>query len=625
MKFKNISAAVLAVMMGAQFITSPVSAEDTGKITGLAEGYYDVTAEYSNSSVDGSCYMWARSNASTKGTAVLPKSTETSGTTVTIKGIYVNDGTIEYGLYNDGTSIAQISNVKAEVSKESIFLNGGDISEYTIVHDMGGKYYDFDDNEINPIEYLGANGMNACRIRLSNDPGPGHGDGTYYLPAGYQNEEDCLALAREAKDAGMQIVFTFNYSDYWSNGERQRIPSDWVLEIKNSLGYDIEDYTFLSTMTMEQKTEIKNKLSELIYNYTERIMKELAEQGTTPEYVSIGNEINGGVFLPFGGSYDSFYNPAAYSIEYEQTADNITYKTDFEGIAQFLNSGYDAIKAVSPDTQVIVHLASDGGFSYSNAGNHRWWFDAYQEAGGKWDVTGISYYPSWTTQTASVCKSRVNELSEIYNKPVIIMEAGYNWTDKKKDGYDGQLFNIDAYRDIYPDTESGHKGFMAELINYMRQADNCIGVLYWDPLKIHVEDERGNNLVGWAITEEGNNTQVNVVENTTLFNFDGKAISTVQLYSDTRNPRRKENTVAIVSAAIGSAEIAYDCDENTKTDIYIAAYDKEGILIDVKKSAVTGKGTCNVRFNDSAASVKAFMWISGEIAGFTVSNSESIE
>lgn len=625
MKFKNIPAAALAVMLGAQLIIKPVLAEEAGKITGLTEGYYDITAEYTNSSVDGSCYMWARSSASTEGTAVLPKSTETSGTTVTIKGVYVNDGIIEYGLYNDGTSTAQISNVKAEASNEYVFLNGGDISEYTIVHDNGGKYYDFDNNEINPIEYLGANGMNACRIRLSNSPGPGHGDSTYYLSAGYQNEEDCLTLAKAAKNAGMQIVFTFNYSDYWSNGERQRIPADWVQEIKESIGYDVEDYEFLNAMTEAQKTEIKNKLAELIYDYTEKIMKELAAQGTTPEYVSIGNEINGGVFLPFGGSYDSFYNPEAYSIEYEETSGNIAYKTDFDGIAQLLNSGYDAIKAVSPDTQVIVHLASDDGFQYSNAGNHKWWFDAYKEAGGKWDVTGISYYPSWTNQTASVCKSRVNELSEIYNKPVIIMEAGYNWNNKKKDGYDGQLFNIDSYRDIYPDTESGHKGFMTELMNYMRQADNCIGILYWDPLKIHVEDENGNNLVGWAIAEDGHHVETNVVENTTLFDFDGKAISTVQLYADTKNSQRKKTVVNIVSAASDWAEIAYDCGTNDRADIYTAAYDKEGGLIDVKKNRVTGIGTCTAEFRSSASVVKVFMWASGEPEGFVNSDAKKIE
>lgn len=161
-----------------------------------------------------------------------------------------------------------------------------------------------------------------------------------------------------------------------------------------------------------------------------------------PEYVSLGNEINGGIMLPFGGSYDSFFNPSNYSIEYSRTENNIAYKKDFASIAKILSSAYDAVKAASESSQVIIHLASDGGFSYKNCS--AWWFNAYKDAGGKWDVSGISYYPSWTEQTASVCKERVNELYSGYDKPVMIMEAGFNWNETKKDGYGGQLANIDA-------------------------------------------------------------------------------------------------------------------------------------------------------------------------------------
>lgn len=614
MKGNRIINSILAAALAMQLVPGAVLAEDGMTITGLKEGYYDITATYSNTSVDGSCYMWAKSTAATEATTVLPKSTSTSGTTVTVKGVYTKDGTIEYGLYNDGKSEASISNVTAKAAKEYSFLNGGDISEYSIIHDKGGKYYSLDDKEVNPIEYLGGLGMNACRIRLSNNPGPGHGDGTYYLPEGYQNEQDCLALAREAKAAGMTIVFTFNYSDYWSNGERQRIPSDWVKDINNTFGYDVESLDFLKSMTAAQKTQIKNKLAELMYSYTEDIMKKLAAQGTTPGYVSIGNEINGGIFMPFGGSFGAYFNTENYGIEYESNDKNVWYDADFAGIAQMLNGAYDAIKAVSPDTQVIVHLASDGNFQYSKAGNHKWWYDAYKNAGGKWDVTGISYYPSWTTQTASVCKTRVNELASIYGKPVILMEAGYNWTDKKKDGYDGQLFNIEAYKDIYPDSQSGHKGFMAELINYMKQADNCIGVLYWDPLKIHVEDVKGNNLVGWAITEDGGYVQSNVVENTTLFDFDGKAISTVQLYADTKNSQPRS-----VSVAIKDNKIVYDCAEKKRSDIYAAYYDINGVLIDVKKTEAADSGEIELEAKTDAASVKAFMWTPGGMDSFTSS------
>ncbi len=533
-----VAGTALILLFGAYQCVS-YAGENTGTITNLAPGYYDIKAVYQNSSVDGNCYMWASSSGSTEGRSALPKTTETSGNTVVVKGVYTSDGNIEYGLYNDGVSTASISDVTAVPSSEYKFLNGGDISEYTLIRDKGGKYYDFSDNEVNPVEYLASEGMNACRIRLSNAPGKGHGDGTYYLPEGYQDETDCLNLSKAAKDSGMDIVFTFNYSDYWSNGERQRIPGDWVSKIKTELGYDIESLAFLQSMTDAQKTQIISALSDCVYEYTKQVMTELKAQGTLPQYVSLGNEINGGIFMPFAGSFGAYFNTSTYGIEYEANDKNVWYDANFGAIAKILNRGYDAVKEVSDNkTQVIIHLASDGNFRYSNAGNHKWWYDAYKNAGGKWDVTGISYYPSWTVQTASVCYERVNELSGIYGKPVMIMEVGYNWNSKKKDGYDGQLFNIDAYKDIYPDTQSGHKGFMAEFLNYMKLSGNCLGILYWDPLKIHVEDSKGNNLVGWAIAEKKDAVQSNVVENTTLFDFNGRAIASVGLYHETKNAVR---------------------------------------------------------------------------------------
>lgn len=612
---KKFAAALVCGSLMFSALPGIASDSNTGRITNLSKGYYDITADFLNSSVDGSCYMWAKSGASTEGTTVLPKSTDTSGNKTVIKGIYVgDDGVIEYGLSNDGGSEASISNVSAAPSAENTFLNGGDISEYSIVHDKGGKYYGLDGNEVNPISYLGKMGMNACRIRLSNNPGSGHGADGYYLPEGYQDEQDCLRLAREAKNAGMEIVFTFNYSDYWSNAERQRIPSDWVKKIKNELGYDIESCDFLKAMTAEQKDKVIDALGECTYNYTLDIMRKLKEQGTTPEYVSLGNEINGGMFLPFAGSYDSYFDTDNYNIDYNNKGTNrVAYTADFSALAKILNRGYDAVKEISPKTQVIMHLASDGNFQYSNAGNHKWWYDAYKAAGGKWDVTGISYYPSWTVQTASVCKTRVDELSSIYNKPVIIMEAGYNWNPKKKDGSDGQLYLIDAYKDIYPDSESGQKGFMAELINYMKLCDNCLGVLYWDPLKIHVEDKDGNNLVGWAISDDGY-VQTNVVENTTLFDFDGRATEAVRLYADTKNAKMSLSSITKVEEENNNLKVSYIVNTSSAANIYIALFDGNRCIA-VKGDKAEGQHE-NMRIFENyrdADTVRMFTWESGNM------------
>jgi arabinogalactan endo-1,4-beta-galactosidase len=59
------------------------------------------------------------------------------------------------------------------------------------------------------------------------------------------------------------------------------------------------------------------------------------------------------------------------------------------GFAQMINAGYDAVKAVFPQAKVIVHLAN----GYDNS-LFRWMFDGLKSNGAKYDVIGMSLYPT---------------------------------------------------------------------------------------------------------------------------------------------------------------------------------------------------------------------------------------
>lgn len=410
------------------------------------------------------------------------------------------------------------------------FYKGGDVTEVNYIEDLGGKYYTQDGIEEDVFKILSDAGMNMARIRLTNNPGKGRGDGVYYLPEGYQDEADCLDLAKRAREAGMAIQFTFNYSDYWSNGTRQIIPSDWVEQIKTELGYDVKDADFLNGMTDAQREEIQTKLKEIIYDYTYDIMTKLKEQGTVPEYVSLGNEINGGILFPFANTYEASMNRDCFELKFgdDKSEDDIICPMDWEALADFLNSGYDAVKAVSPESQVIIHLAEG-----SKDSVFTWFLDKYEEVGGKYDVIGASYYPAWSGNTIETCVEFCNRISKQYDKDIMIMETGFNWNETRKDGYPGQLVDIDIYKDIYPPTIEGHKAFISDLFSQLKAVEDgrCLGALYWDPCMIHVEDENGNNLAGWAYREDTDEVEPNVVENTTLFDFDGKAIPTLDAFA----------------------------------------------------------------------------------------------
>ncbi len=421
------------------------------------------------------------------------------------------------------------------------FYRGGDITELSYIESLGGKYYDADGNNCDALDILSENGMNMARIRLTNTPGKGNGDGVYYLPAGFQDENDCLSLAKRAKEHGMKIQFTFNYSDYWSNGSRQIIPSEWVKQIKDELGYDVRNADFLNKMTAEQRAEIIDKLEKIVHDYTYDIMNKLKEQGTVPEYVSLGNEIRGGLLFPFANTYKANMNRERFELVFgEDKSDNdIICPEDWESLARFINAGYEAVKEVSADTRVIIHL-DDG----SKVDKFTWYLDKLENAGAKYDVIGASYYPAWSENTIETCVDFCNEITKKYDKDIMIMESGYNWNDTISDGSAGQLVDIDAYKDVFPPTQEGHYGYMTALFEGLRLVEDnrCLGVLYWDPLMIHVDDGNGGSLSGWAYRESDDGVEKNIVENTTLFDFNGKAIKSINAYREDK----EKNTVGLI-------------------------------------------------------------------------------
>ena len=545
--------------------------------------YYDLTAVCKNTSEEGVSYLYGVSDGYTAASTVLPVSTE--GVKVTVRGIEVENGKCTIGVGTDGNGVIEVSDVDlVKTDKQNDFIQGGDMTEVDYIESLGGEYKDSDGKKVDPFEFLSQNGMNMARIRLSNTPGKGTGDGVYYLPSGFQDEEDCLKLAKRAKDAGMGIQFTFNYSDYWSNGSRQIIPSEWVKQIKDELGYDVKNADFLNSMTSEQREEIQDKLAEIVYNYTYDIMSKLKAQGTVPEYVSLGNEIRGGMLFPFGNTYDASMNRDRFELVFgdDKNADeDIKCPKDWEGLVKFINAGYDAVKAVSEDSKVIIHL-DDG----SKSNKFTYFFDELDKLGAKYDVIGASYYPAWTDNNAEACKEFCNEISKKYDKDIMIMETGFNWNETRKDGYAGQLKDSDVYKDIYPPTMTGHKNFMAELFNELKSVDDnrCLGVLYWDPCMIHVEDKDNKNasLSGWAVKESDDKIDVNVVENTTLFDFDGKAIPSVDVYKHSSSSKEEVNIQTASDEKNVKTRIENNTDSTKKVSVIVIGYDENNVINSVQ-------------------------------------------
>lgn len=359
------------------------------------------------------------------------------------------------------------------------FLAGGDVSALTWMERAGAVYKDRDGKPGDCFEILKRHGHNIARIRLYDHVGSGTGADGWYWPEGSMDLPDVLALSRRAKAQGMQIQLTLHYSDFWTNSKTQDPPHAWRRE--------------LGKLPEGQRFE---RLLTLVEARTREVMKAMVDQGTAPEFVSLGNEIEGGLLYPYGRA----------------TPEN------WPRLGALLKAGHAGVKAVHPAAQVVLHL--DGG---GDEAKYRDWFDHAREQGVKWDVIGSSYYPFWTKKSVPQMAEFSHVVTARYGCDLLVMEAGFNFAPNRADGWPGQLENNGPYPASMSSPE-GQRDFMAELLGAMKATPRVLGVLYWDPIMI------ANRNVGWALKEGSGEPGPNVVSNTTLFDFKGRALPVLDIW-----------------------------------------------------------------------------------------------
>lgn len=342
-------------------------------ITGIENGYYKIEAYAASSGNQESHYIYAEDFGGTNARTSIPI---TNDFTKVVLDLEVTNNQVTFGFYSNGRSDSwsaydSVSLVKCE--EEYTFYRGGDLTMVNYIEDLGGTFYDLKGEERDVFHILAENGFNIARLRVYNNVGreyPSISTPEYYLPEGYQDINDVLKGAKRAKEVGMAIELTLNYSDWWPNGSLQEIPSDWRAEID---GLDNDQSV--------------DKLEKLIYDYTKSVMTSFAEQGLTPEFVSLGNEMQYGILYPYGKVVNS------------------------EQFARFLNAGYKAVKEVSTNTKVILHLDEAG-----DDERYYRFLDTCVEKNVNYDIIGSSYYPFWTKKNVEDIIPWYNDLYDKYGK-----------------------------------------------------------------------------------------------------------------------------------------------------------------------------------------------------------------
>jgi arabinogalactan endo-1,4-beta-galactosidase len=359
----------------------------------------------------------------TNGTAPTTASTVYSGA-ITVPATSASE-TIQAIAVASGYTNSPVASAMYTMTPATAAVVGADVGWLTQLESMGYTWTDPTGTSGSALQILKNHGVNTIRIRTFVNPTITTG----VLGVGDLDQAGSIALAKQANALGFKIMIDFHYSDTWADPGHQTTPAAWASE----------SYADLQTS---------------VYNYTFGFMTALAAEGITPQYVQVGNEINTGMLWPIGSVGSTTVNG-----------------NNFTQITGLINSGYSAVKAVSSTTQVVIHMAG-----ISNLSDFEWFFDGLAVAGANFDVIGASYYdgPSNITTVAA----NLNTLSARYNKPVLICEIGYLYSDP-----------TDAYTDV-----QGAIQAMNAVPGNMG-----LGVIYWEPEA--PDDSATANYTMGAVTE----------------------------------------------------------------------------------------------------------------------------
>ena len=274
----------------------------------------------------------------------------------------------------------------------------------------GKVFRDVEGTETELFALMKQIGMTAIRLRVWVNP-------TKYGYGAWCDKADVLTKAKRAHAQGLNLMIDFHYSDFFADPGTQNTPLDWA------------DYPM-------------DRLKTAMAEHTKDVLQTLKAEGIEPRWVQVGNETNSGMLNPLGKIDWSKSGSARYT----------SYVT-------LSNAGYDAVKEVLPDAQVIIHL---GGTE-----NAKWFFTDFKAAGGKFDMIGLSHYPTtaeWNSSSSSATHSNINaakcvsEAIATFHVPVMICETGF-----------------ESWR---PEVASE---VMHDLMSRMKSIPQCAGVFYWEP------------------------------------------------------------------------------------------------------------------------------------------------
>lgn len=313
--------------------------------------------------------------------------------------------------------LALLSIMSIDAKKPEHLWLGGDISGTTADEARGVYSADTAGMRTENTQLMKNYGMDAVRLRVWVNP-----------KEGFCSPEDVLIMAKRAKELGMEIMVDFHYSDWWADPGKQYPPEAW------------------KDMDLQE-------MKEALADHTTQTLQLLKDNGINVKWVQVGNETRDGMLWPLGQ----------------------ISKGNMKNYAELSQAGYEAVKKVFPDSEVIIHI--DNGYDnplYNDI------FDSLKKYGAQWDIIGMSVYPYWAMEAGAMpdetttllnAADNIRKLKAKYNCPIMITEVGVASEEPEK----GEKIMNDLFDLVINDVDGA-----------------CTGVFYWAPEMFQTTDFKGN-------------------------------------------------------------------------------------------------------------------------------------
>lgn len=315
---------------------------------------------------------------------------------------------------------------------------GGDISLLPTYEEHGALYQDKDGKPISDVlTFLKEQGLNAMRVRLFVDPSLASDEAKEQGVC--QDLEYVKAIGKRIKDAGLQFMLDFHYSDTWADPSHQYFPESWLI------------WSWAPQQT--------------VYNYTKDCLEQLVAAGATPDFIQTGNEISFGMLwgAVLNGQYEEDEQLGGGLKPNDNWSDYEDYHWD--NFSEMLKSAVLACREVCPDAKIIIHTEQCA----NNPTLDVAFFKHIEKYEVDYDIIGTSYYPYYKGPISNLDKGLKKLESNFPDKQIMVVETGC--------GYHYEVGDKD--KQYYALTYEGQRQFTEELVTTLNEHPKVTGLFWW--------------------------------------------------------------------------------------------------------------------------------------------------